>query len=601
MKSASTLLLALICSMFLLACQPGNQTPDTSTDTPDETDNSQFKKISLIHLNDLHAHLVPHNDFEFKDSQPIIKKNGGLARIAGAIKQLRSDNPNSLLMNIGDTYHGGVEAFYSSGNAIVDPVNALNIDIGVPGNWDFAYGPSVTRLRYTGEGLNPTGQEIKQVNYPSLAANVSSTTRLDFLPATHTFTVDGIKLGFIGISSDIVPRMFAGFAIGFDFLEGEQNYIDLINQHAQQLRMDGVDAVIVMSELGIHKDIALADKINTNSIDVFFSAHTHELTKQPLQSLSGALIVEAGNDTYLGNMDLYFDDNKQLMDQRWTVLVMDETQTEDLQMANLVNATRAAFLNPEVNISFPVPLVSQTLTQPIDTVIANTNLTLSRRQALENTFNSAFAQTLKQIAGTDIAITSGFRYGSVIPAAGYLFEDSSIASGDITIEDAYRFFPVSINLAAGNISGARLKNIIEENLSAVFSSRSFDHSGGWFDGFAGIDLNVDLSQPNNQRINNVQLNNSQQDILDNDELTISGCIRPTELETDNILCGYDGMTNVRPLINPTTNEPWTGIDFLIEQFISGQFSNSSTPHIIDANNTLMWPAVEYVQPLKGAN
>ena len=75
-------------------------------------------------------------------------ERGGLARLATLIKKIRSENPNSVLMNIGDTYHGGVEGLFTNGNAIVDPVNALGIDVGVPGNWDYAYGPGVFRLRY---------------------------------------------------------------------------------------------------------------------------------------------------------------------------------------------------------------------------------------------------------------------------------------------------------------------------------------------------------------------------------------------------------------------------------------------------------------------
>jgi len=41
--------------------------------------------------------------------------------------------------------------------------------------------PIMAKLKhFTGEGLNPSGQQINQVNNPSLAANVSCTTRQDF-------------------------------------------------------------------------------------------------------------------------------------------------------------------------------------------------------------------------------------------------------------------------------------------------------------------------------------------------------------------------------------------------------------------------------------
>lgn len=117
--------------------------------------------ITFLEYKDLHAHLVPHLDlvrapgsacpdendhFEAAtagqlDASTIIGVRGGVARLATLMKQIRATSTNVVAMNIGDAYHGGAEAFYTSGEAIIDPVNALGFDVGVPGNWDFAYGP----------------------------------------------------------------------------------------------------------------------------------------------------------------------------------------------------------------------------------------------------------------------------------------------------------------------------------------------------------------------------------------------------------------------------------------------------------------------------
>ena len=142
--------------------------------------------ITFIQLNDLHAHLTPHRDLVRSQSGSgspvaVIETLGGLARIATLIKRIRKESPASVLMNIGDTYHGGVEALYTRGNAIVEPVNALGIDIGVPGNWDFAYGPVTTRLRYSDPDstlwglVNKMmfGSEVQAPDYPLLGGNVT--------------------------------------------------------------------------------------------------------------------------------------------------------------------------------------------------------------------------------------------------------------------------------------------------------------------------------------------------------------------------------------------------------------------------------------------
>ena len=131
-------LLAVV--LALAACNSGNSGASCSAGACASGDGV----IRLIHYNDLHAHLVPHTTLVADCGIPGHSKvavQGGIARLATVIQRLRAENPSSLLMNIGDTYHGGVEALYTQGEAVAAPVNALGIDVGVPGNWDYAYGP----------------------------------------------------------------------------------------------------------------------------------------------------------------------------------------------------------------------------------------------------------------------------------------------------------------------------------------------------------------------------------------------------------------------------------------------------------------------------
>ena len=235
---------------------------------------AQETTIRFLHINDLHAHLTPHADRVVDiNGVTTIEERGGIARLATLLKQQRTENPNNIVMNIGDTFHGGAEALFSLGNAIVEPVNALNIDIGVAGNWDFAYSPGVSRMRFGPLdifGLIPGSDNFKigypggymdepfpilRPNYTSLGANVRDIfVPWNFMPATKIIDVNGVKVGFIGLTSDIVEDMHVFMALGFSFTKGEDNYRQLVNKNAADLRARGADVVVVMSELGIHKD-----------------------------------------------------------------------------------------------------------------------------------------------------------------------------------------------------------------------------------------------------------------------------------------------------------------------------------------------------------
>lgn len=574
-----------------------------------ETDNiateDQATVITFLQLNDLHAHLTAHTDVDVVEGEKRIVSRGGVARLATLVDSIRMSNPATILMNIGDTYHGGVEAMYTYGNAIVEPVNALGIDVGVPGNWDFAYGPAVTRARYTNEAVVlPVGvSEIKKPAFPNLAANVSynfppAKAGENFLSPTWVKTFGDIRVGFVGLTSDIVPRMSNALSVGLDFLQAEEDYIALVDTLSDQLRKEGAQVVVVMSELGIHKDFRLANQIKNNSVDVFFSAHTHELTKEPLISDSGALVVEAGNDTYLGRMDLTVKANA-VIDHAWLLLPIDNTIEEHAEVKKLVDEARAPFLLDTVDMSLQGISDSIRLTQPIDTVIAYQPEGLDRRHSLLNRFNQVYSDYLRNYTQASIALTPGFRYDAVIPAENAEYEDPTLVAGNVTIEDAYRFFPVPFTLSTAEVSGERLREVIESNMTAVYSSNVFKQSGGWFDGFSGIDLTVNLAAGDGERIVDLKYSTGA-DILPSDIVRIAGCSRPFDLESETTLCSYSGFMNVTALLNPETGLAWSGVDFLINGLQQGLIGGSPLmPNVVDINNTPLWPEGDYWQPLQG--
>lgn len=577
---------------------------------------AQAATVTFLHYNDLHAHLSPHADRVADTAgQPgaeaHLAERGGLARLAGLIQQQRAAYPASVLMNIGDSYHGGVEALYSNGNAIIDPVDALGIDIGVPGNWDFAYGPAVTRLRY---GPTPTalekrmleaaaGMTIKRPAYPVLGGNVTLTVGSHagqpLMPATRMMTIDGVKVGFIGVTSDIVPEMHSVLASGMSFLSGEAAYRDYVGSHAAQLRGSGAQLVVVMSELGIHKDARLADVIVPGSVDVFFSAHTHEAIFEPIVGRSGARVVEAGNDGWLGRMRVTLEPGQPATFD-WKLLPVSADLPQDSEMQARVEAARAPFLadaDRDGRLDTPIALPSRgatmTLTQPIDTIVGVLDAPLDRRNALESTFNDAWSEALRAYADTDIALTPGFRFDAMI-APGEHYEDAHVASGEVTLEDVYRYFPVPYSLATGTVDGARLQDIVESNLDGVFSLDAFAQHGGWADGWAGLALQIDLAADDSARVRRMTQSDGSP-IGPATQLSVAGCQRP--MDDADVLCSYSGFSDVAPLFNPATGQAWLVQELFAELLQQGRIEAPADARIADLAATPLWPQQQAVQPV----
>jgi len=643
LKPAATAL-TLALSLALSGCGGGSSdSTDSSSGMKEVVSVAVVKTITLIDYNDLHAHLVPHKELiKTADGTKKTAIRGGLPQIKTLIDGIRAENCNSVLMNIGDTYHGGVEAFYTDGQAIIDPVNALGIDVGVPGNWDFAYGSDATHARYdgikareykgctVGDNSSDTA-ESTQPNFVNLASNVLNDADENgvadsaetWLPPTHLIDVDGVKVGFIGITSDIVPDMQESMAKTFIFLRGEDTYRDLINQYAKDLRAQGANIVVVMSELGIQKDLKLGDVINPG-VDFIFSAHTHELVYKPFVTASGTEVAEAGPDSFFARLDIRWDvTNNKIIDKTWKIIEVTPDTPADPAMQALVDAARGPFLvaTPVLDAKY-----GQTLTQSIETVVGKTDKALDRRNALENSFNRAYTTVLKKVAKTDLAVSAGWRYDTPLPVEGTAIEGSPVdaegnpvlASGDITLEDMYRFFPFHVPLSVGTVTGAKLKEVEELTLAKTFSTDVFTQSGGWEQGSTGFDMKLNLAAPDGQRVTEMRLQ-STGEVIDTDlnnatTYTVAGCAPSLKFISDGIsLCGESVYQDVVPLPNDTTasdtTDNWDALNLFIYalqhndagqiDWVNNMVNGVQAPSITDTNNTPLWPVSDYVQPLYG--
>jgi 2',3'-cyclic-nucleotide 2'-phosphodiesterase (5'-nucleotidase family) len=588
---------------------PTSSTTSSSATTTTTTPPAGTGTVTFVQLGDVHAHLTEHKDLIPDPAVPgatQVVVQGGLARRATLIKTIRQSNPASLVMDLGDTFHGGVEALYTNGDAIVDPMNALGVDVGVPGNWDFAYGPIVTRERYasltaaeqnmlaTMAGVANPATPAKKPNWTCLAGNITysmpaARAGQPFLPATLVKDLGGVRVGIIGISSDIVPKMSSMMAAGLTFLDGETAHLNLIETQAAALRTQGAQLVVVISHLGIHKDRQLGNDLPKGTVDVFFSGHTHEMTSAPIQTTSGALVVEAGHDNGVGRMDITLAQGK-IVSETWAILPEDASVPEDPTVAALVATARAPFVAAQVNMSVPMPMVSQQLTQPITTVVGQVQGLLHRRNSLENPFNDAFTDALRTYTGAQIAMSPGFRFDAVV---GY--EDGAVADGSVTLEDLYRFFPAPYTLAQGAIPGATLQGITEQQLTAVFSPNAFNQGGGWLEGYSGLDMNLNLASPDGARISSALLTGTGTALSGAGTITIAGCQRPND--GSDTLCSYTGFTGVTPLLDPTTGLAFNPVDFSAQALASGLLKGSGRKSFVDSSGIAVWPVNPFIQPL----
>src|SRR5437764_11834826 len=109
--------------------------------------------ISILHTTDLHGHILPTSDYDGATDR------GGLARCVTQIRRWRQQNPNSILVDIGDVYQGTDVGWRTKGDLMIDLFNYLKYDAWVVGNHEFDW------------GIEPFERALERSTMPVLAAN----------------------------------------------------------------------------------------------------------------------------------------------------------------------------------------------------------------------------------------------------------------------------------------------------------------------------------------------------------------------------------------------------------------------------------------------
>src|SRR5438874_9255761 len=90
--------------------------------------------ISILHTTDLHGHILPTSDYDGTADR------GGLARCVTQIRRWRQQNPNSILIDVGDVYQGTDVSLRNRGELMIDLFNHLKYDAWIVGNHEFDWG-----------------------------------------------------------------------------------------------------------------------------------------------------------------------------------------------------------------------------------------------------------------------------------------------------------------------------------------------------------------------------------------------------------------------------------------------------------------------------
>ncbi len=260
------------------------------------------QKLTILHTNDVHSRLEP---FPMDGSRN--QGLGGVAARAEAIKKIRANAEQVLLVDAGDIFQGTPYFNFYKGEPEMKAMAAMGYEAVTMGNHDFD------------AGLENFATQLKHVNFPVVIANYDFTdTPMEGKSVPYHIIRKGkLKIGLTGVGIEmkgLVP----------DNLAGNTKYLDPVaeaSRRAEYLKRErDCDMVVCLSHLGFgyREKNKMSDEIlarESKYIDVIVGGHTHSFFDAPVvyknKFGSDVVINQVGwAGIVLGRMDFGFQRNK---------------------------------------------------------------------------------------------------------------------------------------------------------------------------------------------------------------------------------------------------------------------------------------------------
>jgi S-sulfosulfanyl-L-cysteine sulfohydrolase len=412
------------------------------------------------------AHAVAHVDFAALAAR--YGRLGGYAHLATLVKRIRAERAGrTLLLDGGDTLQGSATALWSRGEDMVRASNLLGVEVMTP-HWEFTYGLERVRELF--------GDRERRGLFAGafIAHNVSEVGWGDpVFPPFALREVGGVRVAVIGQAFPYTPVAHPRrFVPDLTFGIREDDVQRLVNELRDTRR---ADLVVLLSHNGITADLKLAARVN--GLDVVLGGHTHDALPAPIV-VGRTLVVNSGSHgKFLSRLDLDVR-GARVAAYRYRLLpVLARDLPADPEMARLIDAIRAPH------------------EAKLGEALAVSEARLWRRGNFNGTFDEVILDALLKRADAEVAFSPGFRWGiTVVPGQ------------TITLEDVFTHTALTYpNTWARDMTGAEILRVMEDVADNLFHRDPYYRQGGDMVRVGGLTYTIDPAAVHGRRIRDVHV------------------------------------------------------------------------------------------------
>jgi 2',3'-cyclic-nucleotide 2'-phosphodiesterase (5'-nucleotidase family) len=254
---------------------------------------AQVRPLTILHTNDLHAHLIPDSN-----------QQGGFAQLAAVLRREKEGCQACLVLNGGDLVQGTPVSTIYRGLPIYELANLLHFDASVLGNHEFDY------------GWQRIGEFLQAARFPVIAANVVNAQGQ--LLAPHPYVIltagetSGIRVAVIGaLTADLLnlttPDRYGPWRV--------LPLVETVARYAREVRGQS-DLIVVLGHLTPEEEEAILRQVP--EVAAVISGHVHAGLDAPVEVDGRVVVRMRAYGVEVGRLDLQVDvARKQVVHSSW--------------------------------------------------------------------------------------------------------------------------------------------------------------------------------------------------------------------------------------------------------------------------------------------
>ncbi len=400
-----------VLSILILLCLLGSSTQCAQ--------GGQLLKLTILHMNDPHAHYEPYQDIDTKE---VI---GGFAKAQTIIKEVvaanQAEGRETLVLMAGDLLMGTPFSTAFKGQLGVKLMNKMKFAAMAVGNHEFDYGQE-NLLKM----LKPN------MEFALLSANITSDSGAYLFDriVQIKFPRSEAKAVILGLTTAETPVTTHPKNVkGLIFNDPIRTASEVLKKPAKD------DLVIALTHIGVDQDKELARACPR--INVIIGGHSHTALFEPLR-VGDTVICQAGAYAkYLGRLDLEISKGK-VTNYSGRLILLGPNVKEDEEIKAVIDAHK------------------NLMDARLKEVIGRTEIFLdgtrsSIRSGRDTNLGRLITYNMALSSGADLAMING---GSI---------RESLREGDITLNDVYTVLPFPNTVVTMALKGKDLISVLEKS------------------------------------------------------------------------------------------------------------------------------------------